>query len=271
MTKADYSQEDLALAIRNVGICAGDVVSLQVSLGRLGLIQDVPMNIKTYAKTIIKTFLEVLGKNGTLIVPTYTYSIGRGELFDIQNTPSAIGEFSEIFRTYKGAVRSRDPMLSHSAIGPKAVELMFNISNICFGTNSVFDRLYKINAKICTLGIGLHWATFRHYIERMANVPFRFDKVFEGNIIENEKIKKEKWTYFAAPKNIINCASDGVHLERIAEAKKIKKMAKLGRGYITCIEAKKYFNLGFKELQKNPWLTAKGPVLTETEIAKLKN
>lgn len=249
----------MAQAIHNVGIRSGDVVSLQVSLGRLGLIKNIPVNMSAFSVAVIDAFLNVLGNDGTLVVPTYTYSIGKGELFDVENTPSAIGEFPEVFRTYAGAIRSRDPMLSHAALGPKAGELMIGISNSCYGEDSVFDRLRKINAKICMLGIDLHWATFRHYIERMANVPFRFDKVFEGKILEYNQVKKEKWIYFAAPKQVPNCAPNGIPLGIILKNIGLVNQTNLGRGSICVIEAKKYFDYGLKELKKNPWLTAVGP------------
>jgi len=268
LIQADYSRNDLAQAIHDVGIRSGDVVSLQVSLGRLGLIKNIPVNMSAFSVAVIDAFLNVLGNDGTLVVPTYTYSIGKGELFDVENTPSAIGEFPEVFRTYAGAIRSRDPMLSHAALGPKAGELMIGISNSCYGEESVFDRLRKINAKICMLGVDLHWATFRHYIERMANVPFRFDKVFEGKILEYNQVKKEKWIYFASPKGVPNCDPNGIPLEKIAKRVGLTKEIFVGRGKILAIESEKYFELGIAEMIKNPWLTAKGPAIDLKKMIK---
>ena len=255
----DYSLEDLDKALREVGIKQGDVVSLQVSLGRLGLIRNIPANMKSFSIGVIEAFLSHLGKEGTLIVPTYTYSLGRKEIFDPETTPSAIGEFTEIFRKYPRVIRSRDPMLSHAAIGSRANELIFGISNDCFGKGSVFEKLKKSNAKICMMGIGLHWATFRHHIEAMANVPFRFNKVFNGLISEDGKLSEEKWLYFAAPMGIRNCQPNGLPLEQIATKKGIIQKAFLGRGEIIVVEAQRYFELGKEELKRNPWLSAEGP------------
>jgi aminoglycoside 3-N-acetyltransferase len=254
-----YSKQELEKSLKAVGIKQGDVVSLQVSLGRLGPIKDVPTRFDDIAKNVIDIFLNLLGSNGTLLVPAYTYSLGKGEIFDADKTPSAIGEFPEIFRKMKMVKRSRDPMLSTCALGRQSKEITEGISNSCYGEGSLFENLRKNNAKICMLGIGLHWATFRHYIEKMAEVPFRFDKKFEGKIKENNKIVKEVWTYFAAPLGVPNCEPYGIPLEKIATEAKLLQKCEVGRGEIISIEAQKYFDLGVKELKTNPWLTAKGP------------
>ena len=254
-----YTREKLEQAIRDVGIQEGDIVSLQVSLGRLGLMNGVSADFNDISNEVIDSFLSVLGKEGTLLVPTYTYSIGKGEIFDVQHTPSAIGEFPEIFRKKTGAKRSRDPMLSNAAIGPKSDELLKDISKSCYGHGSTFEKMRNSNAKICMMGIGLHWATFRHHIEAMANVPFRFNKVFNGLIREDGKLSEEKWLYFAAPMGIRNCQPNGLPLEQIATKKGIIQKAFLGRGEIIVVEAQRYFELGKEELKRNPWLSAEGP------------
>lgn len=263
-----YTKQQLVDAIRGVGIGAGDVVSLQVSLGRLGLPQGAA-DFSDIATMVADAFLEVLTATGTLIVPTYTYSIGRGETYDVATSPSAIGEFPELFRKRAGAVRSRDPMLSSAGIGPKAARLLRDISHSCYGQDSTFDRLREADAKICTLGISLYWATFRHHIEEMSAVPFRFRKTFRGTIRECGVDNSEAWTYFAAPLGIANCEPDGRPLERLAREKALVRIAPIGRGEIMSIDARAYFDLGVEALAKNPWLTAKGPPCDIQEAADL--
>jgi aminoglycoside 3-N-acetyltransferase len=253
-----YTKQQLVDAIRAVGIGAGDVVSLQVSLGRLGLPQGAA-DFAGIAAMVADAFLEVLTETGTLIVPTYTYSIGRGETYDVDLSPSAIGEFPELFRKRAGAVRSRDPMLSSAGVGPKATRVLREISRSCYGRDSTFDRLREVDAKICTLGISLYWATFRHHIEEMCAVPFRFKKTFQGTIRERGVDSVEAWTYFAAPTGISNCEPNGRPLEMMAREKALVRIEPIGRGEIMCVDACAYFDLGVEALTRNPWLTAKGP------------
>jgi len=265
---SSYSRCELESAIRSTGIKSGDIISLQVSLGRLGLMSDQPPDYGVISNVVIDTFLDIIGYEGTLLVPTYTYSIGRGEIFDVARTPSAIGEFPEIFRKRSGALRSRDPMLSNAALGSMARVLLRDIANTCYGENSTFHRLRQHGGKICMLGLDLHWATFRHHIEEMAQVPFRFHKVFHGMILENDILSSESWVYFAAPLGVTNCEPNGRPLAEIAKARNLVRSAPVGRGRIMVIDAQTYYDLGILELKKNPWLTAKGPPIPIDEYVK---
>jgi len=267
--KPTYNREKLEQAICDVGITKGDIVSLQVSLGRLGLMSGVKADFKAISNEVIDSFLSVLGEQGTLIVPTYTYSLGKGEIFDVQNTPSAIGEFPEIFRKKQNANRSRDPMLSNAAIGPMSDRILKGISNSCYGRNSAFEKMLNLNATICTLGIGLHWATFRHHIEEMAKVPFRFLKTFNGKIKDGNILENVQWEYFAAPKGVKNCQPNGAPLEEAAKKKGLIKVRPIGKSEIMAIKSKDYFDFGIIELKKNPWFTALGPRIDMNKVQKI--
>ncbi len=207
---------------------------------------------------MIDAFTEVLGPNGTLVVPTYTYSIGRGEVYEVETTAGTIGEFSEVFRKRPNVIRSRDPMTSAAAAGPKAATVLRTISRSCFGEGSTFHRLREVNARICMLGLGLHWATFVHHIEEVAKVPFRFSKSFTGIVREQGVDAEETWSYFAAP-TIENCRSNSLALERRAREEGLLQIATVGRGEIVAIDATSYLEFGLEELRRDPWLTAKGP------------
>lgn len=268
-TKWHYTREDMVAAVRQCGIEAGDIVSLQVSLGRLGLPKGAS-NYEEIANLVIDAFMEVLGSQGTLVVPTYTYSIGRGEVYEVETTPSSIGAFSEIFRKRAGVIRSRDPMLSSAGLGARATEVLLNISRSCYGEGSTFHRLREAGSKVCTLGVSLYWATFRHHIEEMANVPFRFKKLFTGQIKQNGEVRRESWVYYAAP-FIENCAPMGLPLEIKAREVGLLRKAAVGRGELMCIGAQQYFEFGMDELKKNPWLTAQGPSCDLAEMVRLED
>ena len=66
-----------------------------------------------------KTILKKIGPGGTLIVPTFTYSL-NGEIFDKQNSPSKCGIFSEYVRKTGKGKRSFDPVFSIYSIGKHA-------------------------------------------------------------------------------------------------------------------------------------------------------
>lgn len=248
-----------------VGVRAGDVVSLQASIGRLGPPAR-PATLAELSTLVVDAFLDVLGDSGTLILPTFTYSIGRRQPFDVERTPSDIGEFTEVFRTRPGVMRSRDPMLSHAGLGPAAPAILRSISQSCCGEGSVFHNLRRHGATICTLGVAIYYATFIQHIEEMAAVPFRRHKPFTGQVVENGVASDETWTYYAAP-FLANCEADPLALQKLARDAGIVRVAEVGRGQLMAVDAEAYFNFGLEVLRRDPWLTAKGPPCDAETIA----
>lgn len=265
----DYNQESLTAAFRAAGIEKGDTVFIHISMGRLGRLQGGTTQ-ERINEVLMGSLTESVGTTGTILVPTYTYSIGRREVFDVQGTPSTVGPFTEYFRTLPGSVRSREPMLAVNGIGPRAAELFHDLPRTCFGEGCVYDRLRGIGAKLCVLGVGLYWATFRHHIEEMAEVPFRFSKKFRGTIRDHGKEVEEEWAYYAAP-FLPNCQPNGIPLEKKIREEKVCRTAAVGRSEVLVIGAREYFDFGYRELKRDPWFTAVGPACGAKEMEAARN
>ena len=77
------------------------------------------------AEAVVDAFLDVLGPEGTLVVPTYTPSHrGLGSVFDPANDPSEVGRITEVVRNRPEAFRSPHLWQSMSALGRRAEEMM---------------------------------------------------------------------------------------------------------------------------------------------------
>lgn len=260
-----YNQASLTAAFRDCGIQQGDILFSHVSLGRLGL-ADEGRTVEIVSAVVLGALRAAVGEAGTLLVPTYTYSIGAGELFDVQETPSAVGEFTEIFRKLPGVVRSAEPMLAVAGQGPRARELLSALPKTSYGPGSVYERLRLSGAKICNIGVGLYYATFRHHIEELAEVPFRFKKAFKGRVRENGVTREEEWIYSCAPR-LDCCAPVGLPLEKLCREAGLVRAVKVGWSEVVCIGAREYFDFGYARLKEQPWLTAKGPPCSADELA----
>ena len=260
--KFHYTSEELVHALKEVGLKDGSLVLVHVSTGMLGLAPECKSQ-DDYSKLVYKALRSIVGDNGTIIVPTYTYSYCRNEIYDAENTPSTVGPFTEYVRLLPNAIRSCDPIFSVAGVGPLMPTLVKDIANTCFGEDSLNQRLVNYNAVICTIGLGLHYATFRHHIEEMAQVPFRYKKLFQGTSITKDihnqyYTKDEEWIY-SVPLLSKNGQADAQELEKILKKKGVCKESKLGRSSVSAIYAKDYFDCGMQELCKNKWLTAVGP------------
>ena len=259
----DYSHQDLVTALRKVGIGSGDVVFTVVGLATLGSAQDSASPAQVH-ESLFGALREVVGENGTILVPTYTFSFCRREIFDRENTPSAKGpwspstDFLEYVRQLPGAVRSADPIHSVAGVGPSAAELLLNAAPTCFGEDSFFYRLRKLRGKICAIGVPLQESNFQHHVEELVGVPFRYKKLFTG-VVRSEGIAAKKgWVYNVGLLSE-NGQLDGYRLEKLARETGLCRAARLGRGEVLGVDSAALFDLASNSLAADPWFTARGP------------
>ena len=156
------ARAQLAHAFRAVGLAAGDVVWVQVCDEPLqGVLGSDP---RAACDAILGALREVIGPQGTVLAPTFTFSFCRGAAYDPARSETVRGPwntftaFPEYLRALPGAVRSLDPIFSVAAEGPRAAELLGGLPPLCLGAGCVHERLRHAEAKLCLVGIGLHEA-----------------------------------------------------------------------------------------------------------------
>src|SRR3989344_3139548 len=186
------TQKDIENSLLEAGLRKDDIIMVHSDLGSFGKVGDVK-DKNEFLMCILNAFINVIGDEGTLTVPTYnTESFCKNKIFDVKNTKSTAGVFTEFVRNQKRAMRSEDPIHSHAGIGKNAEKLLKNVSNESFGEDSFFDRFYKLNGKIINFGTQFNKVTFIHYIETKFKVNYRFNKKFSGIIIKKDGSKKKK-------------------------------------------------------------------------------
>jgi aminopeptidase-like protein/aminoglycoside N3'-acetyltransferase len=269
-----YDKEQLMAALRKVGLKKGDIVLSHSNVGFLGYPKEGHSQQEVF-QTVLDAFSEVLGAQGTLVVPAFSYSFCNGEAFDLENSPSQAGAFSEFVRRDKRAMRSADPIFSVCAIGPKAKELTANLNKECFGKDSVWDRLMRLDAVVLNIGIEVG-STFIHYVERRLNVPYRYNKLFSGDIIEGDRRRKDAVIYFVKDLSYPAARANWSNLNRDARNDPAVKFEKVGRGEISLIRCRRMFELCRRGLKKNPAYLVEGLSIyrpdnraAEKEAAKL--
>ncbi len=140
---AHYNRQSLAAALAKTGLQSGSVVFCHSNVGYLG-IPEGERSEQNICETVLGAFQDVLGPDGTLVVPTFTYSFSNGKVFDPASTPSDCGMFTEYLRRHPDARRYPDPNISVSAIGKNARALTENAPENAYGDNSFFDRFYRM-------------------------------------------------------------------------------------------------------------------------------
>ncbi len=262
-TARRWSRTEFVQALRAVGIGPGDVVYFQVNHESLGPAEGAETEGEL-AALLLAGLMEAVGPAGTIIAPSYTFSFCRQQVFDPERTPTTVGPwntfiaFPEHLRGLPGAIRSRDPIFSNVGIGPRAAEMLADVPPVSLGEDSVHARMRRVGGKIAILGVGLYEAIFRHYVESVCRVPWRFDKLFTGRIRENGVERKAGWLYnvrIGAP----NGNPAGEALEELARRTGVCRSAPVGAGELVGVDAEEYFRLASAELKRDPWFTARGP------------
>ena len=115
--------------LRSLGVRRGDLLMIHSSLRSLGAVDG-------GAPTVVDALLEVLGTEGTLVGPAFTFASASSPdfVFDPGATPSEMGAVAEEIRCRPGAMRSTHALHSLSAVGPYADTIIRS------GDASAWDR-----------------------------------------------------------------------------------------------------------------------------------
>ncbi|MEV7226838.1 MULTISPECIES: AAC(3) family N-acetyltransferase [Polymorphospora] len=179
---APLTRAMLAADLVRLGVRPGSVLVVHASMRPLGWVCGGP-------QTVVLALRDVLGPDGTLVVPTHTpdnsdpanwrnppvpehwWATIRDEMpgFDPAVTPSRwMGALAELVRTSPGARRSDHPQVSFAALGARAGDLVADHPRAgMLGDASPLGRLYDLDADVLLLGVGhdsntsLHLAEYR--------------------------------------------------------------------------------------------------------------
>ena len=177
-----FSYKDLSDALKKAGIKKGDSVFLTTNIALMGTpITKKKDMLKIKSEWLIKLIKKIIGKNGNIFVPTYSYTFNSKErcTFIPHKNLSKIGYFPNFFLKLK-IIRGIDPMVSVSGLGPMSKTILLGASNTSYGKNCVFERMLSIKKLKClTVGLGINWIPFIHYLDWLNKLPFRYDKYFK--------------------------------------------------------------------------------------------
>lgn len=158
-----------------------------------------PRRADATAETVLRALCDVLGPEGTVVVPAFTESNSdtsrahreatarmtpqeaaryRAAMppFDPARTPSErVGRLAETLRTMPGALRSRHPQTSFAALGRDAEAIVGGHDPTDhLGERSPLARLYDAEAVVLLIGVGFGVCTAFHLAEyRIPDTPVR--------------------------------------------------------------------------------------------------
>src|ERR1700679_707556 len=88
-----YGLTDLVDGLRLTGLCPGDVVFFQISHLKLG-VPKCGSSINDVCELLFSAIRDVIGPDGTMLLPAFSFSFSNNEDFDPQATPIVQGDWS---------------------------------------------------------------------------------------------------------------------------------------------------------------------------------
>lgn len=248
-------KEKLVADIRVAGVAPGSILVLHSSMKSIGRVEEGP-------NAVINAFLEVLGCEGTLLVPTFTYGEKhRNKPFDPETSESVTGLLTETFRKRSDAVRSVCPVHSVAAIGKHAHELTRDhMYNTTLGRYSPFHMAAKRGGLIMLVGCDHNSNSTIHVAESLAEVPFNYVTTPanpSGRMLirqKDGKVKEIQLTEFTGCSNVFARAE-----EPLRQAGVIRD-GKVGKASVQLMKGMDVLKVLVPILQKNPdWLLCDNP------------
>jgi aminoglycoside 3-N-acetyltransferase len=242
---------DIADALAQINVRRGDTVVMHSSLMHLGRPADA--SLAEYPKRVIEAIVSYLGEDGTLAVMAPNYDYGsKGVPFDLRHSPveRSMGVCSTHFMTLPNVQRSPNPIFSLACLGRHAVEVCRPDNGTAFGAESVWDRLFAMNARMLMLGSGIGDLTFIRYIEFRFGVPYLYNKLFMTPVSDGDRPLPVTVT---APLRYHHCPAsyDLIrfcdHLRRAG----VLKEAALGQGTAAMVTMADCYRLGIEALRED--------------------
>ncbi len=241
-----YADMDLIQTLTELGLRAGDAVFLDAR----------SVNAADF-EVLRAGLMTVIGNEGALVAPTYTFSFIRRQIFDADRSPSLCGGFSEWFRTLPGVVRSADPLVSVAGQGSLSRKLIEETPIECFGPEGFWTRFHRAGGKFCSINEVFN-SGFVHWAERRLNVDYRYDLLFTGVIHRNGRERKSGIVYFGRDRNDPGAVTDLSGLERRARQSGKLGIGRWGDHELTRVGARDLFALIEEGLEKDSSLLIAG-------------
>ncbi|MFZ4520726.1 MAG: AAC(3) family N-acetyltransferase [Bacteroidales bacterium] len=239
---------DFLSALRSIDADKADVLYIHTALNF-----GVPAGLQK--RELLDSLLETLNELGvaTVIFPTYTFSFCNGTGYNVQSSKTPMGLLNDYARQQPNAIRSVDPLMSNALIG-KHTEFVTDIGKCSVGKNSTFDLLHNTRLKVKFLFLGPKIGdcfTFMHYIEEREGVPYRYNRVFTGEITNGTNCFEDSYELFVRYGNVKPGPGSYIY-ENILLEKGIAKRKRVGDGMITIVDEQPAYGCYVDLLKMSP-------------------
>lgn len=260
----NYIKEQLI----KVGLKKGDSVLVHSQLLKVGIPEEDVFDLGKYYLDII---LEIIGDDGELVLPAFTYSYCKNKVFSPLKDMSSVSSLANTCIRNHIGYRTLDPIFSYVIVNPESAEQRF--SNVSFDLeNGMAGYLSKKNAKYLMIG-DLIYFTLLLACEQQLHTYNRFIKKFSGiTKINDTEIHSD--CYYYCRRYCDNTILDLSKLTRIVvdplvSAGKVKYESFGNSHLYYCTDVNIMMDAYKESLNRDLFELLKGPALSESDLIKI--
>jgi aminoglycoside N3'-acetyltransferase len=234
--------DDLAQAFE---AAAGRPIMLHSNILRVGILEPVRPRDEMCA-----AYLDVISSGvgmSPLLVPTFNYDFCREGVYDIRNSPGQVGVLSDHCRRFHPERRTRTPVFNFCIFGDNSFTL--RECRNPFAGDSTFGALRDQDGFVAMLGVGIESATFLHHVEEVADIGYRYIKVFAGRIVDDTGETKFAIDYRVRPLKAGASIYDWPRITDDLMRAGILRSYKAGRGTVQLFRAREYIEFVLRRMR----------------------
>lgn len=247
-------RQDIASGFRTLGIQRGDTLLMHSSLRSFG-------HVEGGANAVLDGILDVLGPEGTLVVPTLTgyegLSVENPPHVDLRTAACWNGLIPETLRRYPQAIRSVHPTHSCAAVGGYAGDLTRGhaLSPTPCGVTSPYFRVAQTGGWIVLAGCDLSVCTTFHTVEELANVDYHLQPgIAYGTCIDRQGERVEtpcRLHQYGGPER------DFPVMEPILQQNGLMRIGRVGASTVRLVHAMGLIENTLDQLRFDPYFITK--------------
>jgi aminoglycoside 3-N-acetyltransferase len=248
----EITRQDFIDGLAAAGVDRGDVCFVHSSVIAFG---KPAAPAKVVMGQLVEALQEAVGPEGTIVMPTFTFSFCKDKVYDPARSKSLVGALTEYFRKCPDVVRTGHPIFSVAIWGKHRDELA-SVGKDSFGEDTIFAKLHALGGKLMLYGSPFP-PTFKHYVEQCHGVPYRFMKTFQGKIQEGDAVREDEATFYVRHLDR-NVVSDATRLEKRLESQGLIREAAVGGGRIRVMSATEFHDVVWSMLDEDIFSLLKG-------------
>lgn len=151
---------------------------------------------ETDLNVLIDGIIDIIGPEGTLVIPTFNWAFCKGETFDIKKTPCKTGSLGKLAMKRGDFKRTQHPIYSFVVWGKHQQEMCAMTNKSSFGDDSPFAFMVNEGFKNLFIDKELENSfVFVHYCEQSsAKITYRYLKDFTADYIdENGEVSRRTY------------------------------------------------------------------------------